>query len=1349
MKKMFMLFMVTYLLLTMSISAQNRENSFTRAPLVSTAIREGKQRNVISTQNERIRSFTSGATRATVSSYNFNNGMPSGFQLRNPNSYYNWEVGMNGSSSAFEIPPSPDGTAYAYINDDAANDDLSDVWMILPVMDFSTLTSPRLEFENFRVSLGDIFTIKISTTGTTWTNLITYPTDEELEAWQTEEISLTSYAGQSTVYIAFHYNDDDDWLYGWAIDNIRVFQPEEDDLAITNVTPSLTVPGDAVIPTVTVTNRGLNSASVWSINLTDGDSYNSTVTGIELAPGASTTVNMDAWSPAAGTYTLIATLSFTEDDDLQNNTMTITTRVSPFQGDAFTGNTTERSYNIVNISNGSTTEIGTIERSPFPMAEEFDGTTVYRIYEDNTIGFVNTEGIYSQLGNITGISGSVMSISYDWDVEQMYLLAVDDYNYSLLYTLDMNTYVATLVGTSSSPSMIIAIDLAYDGYFYGPGIADDMLHKISKTGVFTPVGALGVNINYGQDVSYNHNDGRLYTYTCGDYITRAYGYYDLSTGAFVPITHSGDNQYATLVMMPEHLPLCDTISNLTATVDDNNDVTLTWTAPATMPAGYEIYSNGTLLTTVTTTVYTHASVANGIYYYSVKPLFESNCFLSENNIEVTVGDVCQLTFDMYDDALDGWDGGSRIDIVQYGNVINSVTCIDDYHSTETIAVAGEVDFVWVSLSNYDYECSFTISYEGEEIYASSGTPTAGTFFTWACVRSCESVINLTAESDDNNVTLTWTAPATTPTGYEIYFNGTLLTTVTTTTYTHTAVADGVHTYTVKALFEGEDCEPTGVNVEITIGDVCQLTFNMFDSDNDSWNDGSRIDIVQDGNAIASITHTGGSSSTETVVVAGEVDFVWVSLGNYDYECSFTISYEGEEIYASSGTPTAGTFFTWTCGIPCESVTNLTAEDNDNNVTLSWTAPTTTPTGYEIYFNGTLLTTVTTTTYTHTAVADGIYTYMVKALFDGEDCVPIGVSTEITVGDVCSVTINMFGDYDDSWTWGSYINIVQNSVVIATLTLPEGNYSDSRTIIIPGGETQFVWVEGDYDDECSFTISFGGEQIYASSGTPTAGTFFTWGCIFDCDDVTNLEGVADARNITLSWDPASSNVTSWEIEFKPVGSTTFYTRTSDIPEDFISGVSENTEYLIRVRAICYGFSGEWDTIYVRTQSENTFTLTGIATPSNGGTVNPPLVTVSANSSQQFNFAANISWTIDSVTVNGNRVEYTPGTGNTGTYNISNIMQDYTVEVFFKNHSGITENDYDKIKLYPNPAHNAINIETQSLYKKVEIVNVIGEVIHSENIENMKFNLDISDMVSGLYIVRLHGDQGVATRKFVKE
>ena len=183
--------------------------------------------------------------------------------------------------------------------------------------------------------------------------------------------------------------------------------------------------------------------------------------------------------------------------------------------------------------------------------------------------------------------------------------------------------------------------------------------------------------------------------------------------------------------------------------------------------------------------------------------------------------------------------------------------------------------------------------------------------------------------------------------------------------------------------------------------------------------------------------------------------------------------------------------------PCDPISNLSHSVNNANVTLTWDAAPGSPTGYEISYDGNPLTTVTTTTYTHTNVPDGLHTYGVTAKFDGA-CIPFGVFVPIIVGNYCQFRIEMEDSKGDGWCDAaedfSFIEIYHNAKKIFECTVPYDSYSATAYPVLPVGELAFVWFSGnDNDEECSFKIFNSENDIIfeLSAGGIYAGKFFDY------------------------------------------------------------------------------------------------------------------------------------------------------------------------------------------------------------------------------------------------------------------
>ncbi len=154
--------------------------------------------------------------KSTILSANFESGyLPSGW-TRTTNSSVGWFITSDGSSQYFSIPSH---TKYACSNDDAANDDGSEDYLISSTIDLTGYINATLTFDSFyNGSYSQKAYVEVDK-GNGWTVV------KELEAssaWTEVQVDLSAYCGESNVKIAFHADDAGAWASGWAVDNVVV-----------------------------------------------------------------------------------------------------------------------------------------------------------------------------------------------------------------------------------------------------------------------------------------------------------------------------------------------------------------------------------------------------------------------------------------------------------------------------------------------------------------------------------------------------------------------------------------------------------------------------------------------------------------------------------------------------------------------------------------------------------------------------------------------------------------------------------------------------------------------------------------------------------------------------------------------------------------------------------------------------------------------------------------------------------------------------------------------------------------------------------------------------------------------
>ena len=70
----------------------------------------------------------------------------------------------------------------------------------------------------------------------------------------------------------------------------------------------------------------------------------------------------------------------------------------------------------------------------------------------------------------------------------------------------------------------------------------------------------------------------------------------------------------------------------------------------------------------------------------------------------------------------------------------------------------------------------------------------------------------------------------------------------------------------------------------------------------------------------------------------------------------------------------------------------------------------------------------------------------------------------------------------------------------------------------------------------------------------------------------------------------------------------------------------------------------------------------------------------------------------------------------------------------------------MKLYPNPAQNVLNIESEAAISSISISDLTGKTVMAK--QDPGTSIDISQLTSGMYLVRIDSDKGSTTKKLIK-
>ncbi|MBL7886998.1 MAG: T9SS type A sorting domain-containing protein, partial [Flavobacterium sp.] len=82
-------------------------------------------------------------------------------------------------------------------------------------------------------------------------------------------------------------------------------------------------------------------------------------------------------------------------------------------------------------------------------------------------------------------------------------------------------------------------------------------------------------------------------------------------------------------------------------------------------------------------------------------------------------------------------------------------------------------------------------------------------------------------------------------------------------------------------------------------------------------------------------------------------------------------------------------------------------------------------------------------------------------------------------------------------------------------------------------------------------------------------------------------------------------------------------------------------------------------------------------------------------------------------------------------------------------GIRDFESTIIQLYPNPVLDSLTISSTENMSSVEVVNMLGQVIFANKINEMETQVDMSRYATGTYIIRVMVDAKVEIFKIIKK
>ena len=83
-------------------------------------------------------------------------------------------------------------------------------------------------------------------------------------------------------------------------------------------------------------------------------------------------------------------------------------------------------------------------------------------------------------------------------------------------------------------------------------------------------------------------------------------------------------------------------------------------------------------------------------------------------------------------------------------------------------------------------------------------------------------------------------------------------------------------------------------------------------------------------------------------------------------------------------------------------------------------------------------------------------------------------------------------------------------------------------------------------------------------------------------------------------------------------------------------------------------------------------------------------------------------------------------------------------------GLTEAEVNSLSyIFPNPAKDEVMVASSLTMERVEIVNMLGQVVYSADVNANSVKVNTAEMGAGNYVVKMYTEAGMATKKLVVE
>ena len=87
--------------------------------------------------------------------------------------------------------------------------------------------------------------------------------------------------------------------------------------------------------------------------------------------------------------------------------------------------------------------------------------------------------------------------------------------------------------------------------------------------------------------------------------------------------------------------------------------------------------------------------------------------------------------------------------------------------------------------------------------------------------------------------------------------------------------------------------------------------------------------------------------------------------------------------------------------------------------------------------------------------------------------------------------------------------------------------------------------------------------------------------------------------------------------------------------------------------------------------------------------------------------------------------------------------------YRTYNDVKEYNMSTVNAYPNPASDKVMIESQVVVNEYDIYNIAGELVYSQPVGMKSFEINVSELPAGVYMINMKSEEMVQTKRIIKK